>query len=553
MRYSIVGLLLVIAGCGGGGGGSSVQTSTSSQPASTTLIEGRVIDGYVSGATVFIDMNWSLAYEQGEPRTTTDSNGKYSFSQSDLAAFPCYQIPNDSRAIIVDVPAGAVDTIRGVVPAPYRMVYLPVKWLGGTSAAKNGVANVTPFTSLFAAAIAQGRNATTGASDAIIPVAESCGQQATQIAANVKTTVSDMGKVFLDAGVSLDSFYDDFIASGNTATRLKGEQIVDYLIRYKSISDLLLTNLQLEYGTSPGTFYGTYSFNSNSIRAIFTGDPQTVGFDLYSVAAVTPSSGQPFKFNIHLKGLRLRKDGVVITSSCQNSDPYSCPTISGTDAQALTKAATESIRTVTKLQGDQYVFSKNIRGNVFECEKNLKYRLVSNPTITSSATVTELEFEYKLPIDNKQSLYDCSVDEQGVRIAKRVEYTPRANGNNYSMFVYDVTSLDSTVTNNFPYAVSHFSQNIQTSTLDQTRIQAELNKLPTSPALLTDIAAKYPGRWYFETGSNTEWSILAYNLETDSFTCIVFSRSTNSILRQVEKTKNWQSALSMCYPDLSMF
>lgn len=556
MKHFLTGILLVVAGCGGGSGGSSVQTSASSQPAPVTnniVIQGKVIDGYVAGATVFIDMNWSLAYEEGEPKTVTDANGNYSFNQNDLAAFPCYQSPNDGRAIIVDVPAGAVDTTRGVVPAPYRMVYLPANWLGVTQS-KNGVANVTPFTSLFAAAIAEGRQQTNGG-DSIIPVNQSCGQLANQIAANVKLVVADMGKVFAQAGVSLNSFYDDFIASSDNTARLKGEQIVDYLIKYKSISDLLVRDLQLEYGAAPGSFYGSYFFDADSIRSIFIGDPSTVGLDIYTVATITPpSTGKSFKFSIRLKGLRLRKDGVIITSTCQNSDPYGCPVITGTNSQALTKASTESIKTILKQEGDQLVFSKNQKNGSFTCEKNFKYFLATKPTGSNKASVTELHYEAKLPVDNKQNLYDCANDEQGFRIAKRVEFAPRPNGYYYSVFTYYAASTNSTITNNFPYAVSHFSQDVQTSVLNKVQLENEINALPVNPSSLADITAKYTGgRWFFDSGSNNERSVLSYSPELNVYSCLVFNVQTDSIVRKIEGTTDVQAVLSMCYPDLSMF
>ena len=95
MKYVIFAFVLVIAGCGGGGG-NSVQPATSSLPATQSnviAVQGKVIDGYVAGATVFVDMNWSLAWEQGEPKTTTDANGNYQFTLNDFVSFPCYQSP----------------------------------------------------------------------------------------------------------------------------------------------------------------------------------------------------------------------------------------------------------------------------------------------------------------------------------------------------------------------------------------------------------------------------------------------------------------------------
>ena len=38
---------------------------------------GAVIDGYISGAILFLDADKNGALDPGEPSTTTDSNGEY--------------------------------------------------------------------------------------------------------------------------------------------------------------------------------------------------------------------------------------------------------------------------------------------------------------------------------------------------------------------------------------------------------------------------------------------------------------------------------------------
>ncbi|WP_345987289.1 tandem-95 repeat protein [Sulfurimonas sp. HSL1-2] len=63
--------VLTIGGCGGGGGGGS-----SSDPASS----GGVIDGYVSGATVFADSTGEGEHNDTELSTVTDTNGDFAFA-----------------------------------------------------------------------------------------------------------------------------------------------------------------------------------------------------------------------------------------------------------------------------------------------------------------------------------------------------------------------------------------------------------------------------------------------------------------------------------------
>jgi hypothetical protein len=57
-------------------------TDTSGATASDVILMklskyGAVIDGYISGATLFLDANKNGVLDAGEPSTTTDSNGEY--------------------------------------------------------------------------------------------------------------------------------------------------------------------------------------------------------------------------------------------------------------------------------------------------------------------------------------------------------------------------------------------------------------------------------------------------------------------------------------------
>jgi len=76
LRLFYISLLAVLTACGGGGGGSADSSS------STVTIGGAVIDGYIEGATVCLDVNGNGACDTTEPKATTGSDGKYSISYS---------------------------------------------------------------------------------------------------------------------------------------------------------------------------------------------------------------------------------------------------------------------------------------------------------------------------------------------------------------------------------------------------------------------------------------------------------------------------------------
>lgn len=71
----------VMAGCGSNG------MSSNSAPAA---ISGKVADGYLVNATVFMDKNGNYRLDAGEPSTTTDANGAYTLTvdPADVGKYP---------------------------------------------------------------------------------------------------------------------------------------------------------------------------------------------------------------------------------------------------------------------------------------------------------------------------------------------------------------------------------------------------------------------------------------------------------------------------------
>ena len=132
MKKSFLGLLLVttVLGCGGGGsssgsnavvpsesaGGATDNTSDSSNDNSetTSTFEGRVIDGYISGATVCLDINNNFLCDVDEPSAVSGAGGSYEFTFEGT-------IPAGTQ-ILADIPIGAVDEDLGPIEKPYNMM-----------------------------------------------------------------------------------------------------------------------------------------------------------------------------------------------------------------------------------------------------------------------------------------------------------------------------------------------------------------------------------------------------------------------------------------------
>ncbi len=95
----ILTVVLVVAGIISGCSGS-VSTDTTT----TTPVSGKVVDGYLVNATVFLDKNSNYQLDQGEPFTTTGQNGAYILyvDPADIGRFPIVALAIQGKTIDMD-------------------------------------------------------------------------------------------------------------------------------------------------------------------------------------------------------------------------------------------------------------------------------------------------------------------------------------------------------------------------------------------------------------------------------------------------------------------
>lgn len=113
--------LALLVGCGGGGGQApGTAPAPAPAPAPKSVLSGKVIDGYVSGATVWLDINGNQKRDADEPSALSKAAGAYQLelSESQQACLPY-------ATLYVDVPVGAVDESSGAVTQAYQMSVAP--------------------------------------------------------------------------------------------------------------------------------------------------------------------------------------------------------------------------------------------------------------------------------------------------------------------------------------------------------------------------------------------------------------------------------------------
>jgi hypothetical protein len=95
--------IALIAGCGSNG-------SSTPAASSTTSISGKVADGYLVNATVFMDKNGNYQLDAGEPFAMTDANGAYTLKvdPADVGKYPIVALATKGVTIDMDNPTQTV-------------------------------------------------------------------------------------------------------------------------------------------------------------------------------------------------------------------------------------------------------------------------------------------------------------------------------------------------------------------------------------------------------------------------------------------------------------
>jgi len=203
MVKGVLGLgLLSLVGCGGGGSDTPpVDEEVGQNPLFS--ISGNVIDGYVSGATVWLDINGDGNLDSFEPSAVSGDAGRYSLELSEDQR-SCI----DYASIIVDVPVGAVDEDSGEVTEAYQMV-LPPRLQNTIPLANEDLFSITPLTTVLASQLASDLSSVSAdpvSCDDLKNNAQLRQQVKEKLIEAVNTTVSRYN-------LSADTIFGDYIAN----------------------------------------------------------------------------------------------------------------------------------------------------------------------------------------------------------------------------------------------------------------------------------------------------------------------------------------------------
>ncbi|MDX8383853.1 MAG: hypothetical protein R8M45_07215, partial [Ghiorsea sp.] len=141
----LVILSMVLTSCGG----SQESSTTNSQPSTSMLSSGNtssisltgvVVDGYMWGATAFVDRNNNGALDDGEPRGVTGQDGKYTLTGL---------VEGDENfPVVVDIPVNAIDSDTKQVVNKHSVMTAPAPGLDQYGNINDGIV-VSPITTMI--------------------------------------------------------------------------------------------------------------------------------------------------------------------------------------------------------------------------------------------------------------------------------------------------------------------------------------------------------------------------------------------------------------------
>ena len=278
----------ILASCSGSTSKDSSSPNSLSNFSNQILIT-KVIDGYISGANVFIDLNWNLTQDINEPSAYEDTeNQLYYFEESQFSGIENWTILQCSqrRPRVAEIPVGAYDSERGEVTSAYNLYYFPYFGVGSGEQGEYR-ANVTPLTSLFLGYV----NNLLG--DGSISEIDGCGSAADTIADRVMVEVEDVLRQLNDRfEINIYSFYDDFIANNDETLQSLGEKIVDFLKVTNEVSFILESEYDINLRTALDTRLVEIILRQEAF--------ETIKFHLFSDSPRKELSDGFYTFNIYM-------------------------------------------------------------------------------------------------------------------------------------------------------------------------------------------------------------------------------------------------------------
>ncbi|MDA9932513.1 cadherin-like domain-containing protein [Gammaproteobacteria bacterium] len=278
-----------------------------------TSLTGKTIDGYISGATVFFDVNFNQRLDAGEYSAITDASGGFEIKVND-SDLECVK----ARPIVANVPIGAEDSTLGTVNKSYQMLLPSVNDAGSNQVV------ISPFTSLLAEAILKGKAESDISED--LSVFEGCQAVGNNVASRISSEVNSMINLIENTyGINWEDLISDFIESGGTSkiSESLAAKIAGFFPYYKDVKDEIASELstKFEKDVTPNV-----SLSENSLNSILsTGEFDELPLQFFSVYKTNKNSAGWYQVEeMSASNSYISSDGKLSREHCSETDTIGC-------------------------------------------------------------------------------------------------------------------------------------------------------------------------------------------------------------------------------------
>ena len=476
----------------------SITVNVNDVPENVTgeAFTGKAVDGYISGAIIFIDQNFNFKHDSGEYAGLSDANGAFSIIV-ESSKVSCLK----SRPIVATVPVGALDSTLGTVTQAYQMILPSIDDTGSSSIV------ISPFTSLFSEAILSAKSSL----KEDLTVDEGCSSSGDDVASTISSRIDSLKLSISNSfGISFTDLTSDFIATSGLKVNETAAQNIAKLLPYlKKIDNQVSDGLTSKFGKE---IRANVSLSESALAIIFGGSSyEKLPLDFKTVYRTDANAtGWYQEERLEASGAFISDSGVLSRADCSDTDTELC-NITDLSLKNISNASTSYTQSsnffnssidfndINVTSGTLYVDARDSRtwrndsanwqdknNRDRECQSDNQIRF-QNSLISGTRT----EFQYSSYSQGYQKA-DCDlVRHYYFPILRTRTHIDSSVGTSLEMdyYIHDINR--SGISNNFPY--DFISNRV---TIDPTAVIKEIAALPRTFAEIGNIRRMLNGGDY---------------------------------------------------------
>ena len=282
----------------------------------SNFISGEAIDGYISGAEIFIDQNFNFKKDGHEYVATTAEDGSFTIDVIG-DAYECLV----NRPIVANVPVGAIDSTTGEVTEAYQMILPSISDAGAAQVV------ISPFTTIFSEAIIKGKEEAKLKDE--LTQDQACGTVGNNLASEISTRITELkDSIESTYGISYETILGDFIEAGasGVVSETNAQNVAAFFSPIKQLQDGISSAMTSELGL-PIT--ANITFEEEVLDMVFGGEVLSeLPINFYSVYTTEPNDlGWRREVSFRANGAKVDNQGKIKAYKCLNNPASDCESL----------------------------------------------------------------------------------------------------------------------------------------------------------------------------------------------------------------------------------